>query len=228
MTSLALGCNGGSTIPSTLSVKKPPPPLPPPSVTSVSPNTGSTGGGTSLVVNGQGFLPGAKVTLDGTEVTASRDYAGTGLYLYFTAPPHAAGAVDVVVRNPDGQSVTLPGAFTFAPPEIFDFNGNWYAYLGDGNDDPFSFTVGGNALVSVTCYEGTPVTLVSPVLVSHGEIAAYAGGVVIFSARIVGPDSARGTINAGACHSEDWSGWKDQQGAARRAATAPGRSGGRK
>ena len=119
------------------------------------------------------------------------------------------------MRNPDGQSVTLSGAYTFATPETFDVNGNWFAYLGDGNDDPFSFKVEGNALVSVTCYEGTPVTLPSPLPISHGEVAASVNGIVIFSALFVEPDSAVGTINAGLCHSQEWYGWKDQRGTPR-------------
>jgi hypothetical protein len=100
-------------------------------------------------------------------------------------------------------------------PETFDFNGNWFAFLGDGNDDPFSFKVEGNALVSLTCYEGTPVTLPSPLPINHGEVAASVNGIVIFSALFAGSDSAVGTINAGLCHSQEWYGWKDQQGTAR-------------
>jgi IPT/TIG domain-containing protein len=196
---VALGCDGkSSTHPS------PPPPF----AASVSPHTGSTGGGTNVSVTGSAFQIGATVTLGGAPVSAFPN--GTGTVLSFTTLAHAAGSVDVVVRNPDGQSVTLSGAYVFVPPGTFDFNGNWFAYLGDGNDDPFSFKVEGNALVSLTCYEGTPVTLPSPLPVSLGEVAASVNGIVIFSAVFVGPDSAVGTINAGLCHSQGWSGWKDQ------------------
>ena len=153
------------------------------------------------------------MTLDGAPPRTFLSATSTGLF--FTTPAHAAGSVDVVVRNPDGQSVTLAGAYTFVAAETFDFNGNWFAYLGDGNDDPFSFKVEGNALVSLTCYEGTRVTLPSPLPINHGEVAASVNGIVIFSALLVGPDSAVGTINAGLCHSQDWSGWKDQQGTPR-------------
>ena len=150
---------------------------------------------------------------------------GRGTLLSFTTRAHAPGSVDVVVRNPDGQSVTLAGAYAFAPPETFDFNGDWFAFLGNGNDDPFSFTVEGNRLVSLTCYEGTHVTLPSPLPVSRGEVAASVNGIVIFSALIVGPNMAVGTIDAGLCHSQDWSGWKDQQRTARlsRAVVGPPR-----
>jgi hypothetical protein len=201
---VALGCDGTHLVP---------PSPPPPVAALVSPHIGSTSGGTTVSVTGSAFQVGAIVTLDGAPVGASLN--GTGTELFFTTPAHAAGSVDVVVRNPDGQSVTLSGAYTFVAPEAFDVNGNWFAYLGDGNDDPFSFKVEGNALVSLTCYEGTPVTLPSPLPINDGEVAASVNGIVIFSAFLVGPDSAVGTINAGLCHSQEWYGWKDQQGTAR-------------
>ena len=202
---VALGCDGNTHLV--------PPSLPPPVAASVSPHTGSTGGSTTVSVTGSGFQIGATVTLGGAPVSTLGN--GTSTELSFTTPAHAAGSVDVVVRNPDGQSVTLSGAYTFVTPETFDVNGNWFAYLGDGNDDPFSFKVEGNALVSLTCYERTPVTLPSPLPISHGEVAASVNGIVIFSALFVEPDSAVGTINSGLCHSQEWYGWKDQRGTAR-------------
>jgi len=190
---------------------------PPPSISSVTPDSGSTDGRTALRLNGSGFLPGAKVTIDGAVVDTFSNNMGTELY--FSTRAHAAGPVDLVVINPDNQSTALSGGFTFAPAETFDFNGNWYAYLNDGNDFPFSFTVQNNVLVSLTCYEGTAIALPSSVTASHGDLIATVNGVVIFSARIDSPTSAKGTINAGLCHSQDWVGWKDQTGTARRGAT---------
>ncbi len=201
---VALGCDGTHLVP---------PSPPPPVAALVSPHIGSTSGGTTVSVTGSAFQVGAIVTLDGAPVRASPN--DTATELFFTTPAHAAGTVNIVVRNPDGQSVTLFGAYTFAAPETFDLNGNWFAYLGNGNDDPFSFTVEGNSLVSLTCYEGTPVTLPLPLPISHGEVAASVNGIVIFSAFFVELDSAVGTINAGLCHSQNWSGWKDQQRTAR-------------
>jgi hypothetical protein len=56
-------------------------------------------------------------------------------------PTHAAGSVDVTVTNPDGRSALATNAYTFAPPEYFDVNGNWKgpAFSGD-YDEPFTFT----------------------------------------------------------------------------------------
>ncbi|HEY2512715.1 MAG TPA: Ig-like domain repeat protein [Polyangiaceae bacterium] len=71
---------------------------------------GPVDGGESVSVSGAGFLPGATVTLGGTALSSTNvtDTTITGV-----TGAHAAGAVDVVVTNPDGTSSTLPGAYTY-------------------------------------------------------------------------------------------------------------------
>jgi hypothetical protein len=88
---------------------------PPPALTGVSPASGPTAGGTSVALAGSGFGSGASVTFGGAAATVTA-WAPTSLQV--TTPPHAAGAVDVRVTNPDGQAVTLAGAFSYAdaPP----------------------------------------------------------------------------------------------------------------
>jgi sugar lactone lactonase YvrE/PKD repeat protein len=90
--------------------------LPAPAITSLSPTTGSTLGGTSVAVNGSNFVSGATVTFDTTAVTAS---FVSSTQLTCTTPSHAAGAVNVTVTNPDTQTSTLSGGFTYiSPPTI--------------------------------------------------------------------------------------------------------------
>ena len=84
---------------------------PAPSVTSVSPNSGPTGGGTAVSISGSNFLAGASVSFGGTaagSVTVVNSSTITA-----TTPAHAAGAVSVVVTNSDGQSGTLASGFTY-------------------------------------------------------------------------------------------------------------------
>lgn len=87
-----------------------------PAVTSVSPATGPTAGGTTVTILGTNLVAGATVAFGGTTVAARSVTAGS--IAQVVSPPHGAGAVDVVVTNPDGQpSNTLSGAFTYqAPP----------------------------------------------------------------------------------------------------------------
>ncbi|MEP6639891.1 MAG: IPT/TIG domain-containing protein, partial [Chloroflexota bacterium] len=93
---------------------------PPPTISAVTPSSGPTAGGTAVTISGTGFGgPGTTVSLGGVLATVS---GGSTSSLSVTSPAHAAGAVDVVVTNPDSQTVTQAAAFTYAdatpPPTI--------------------------------------------------------------------------------------------------------------
>ncbi|PYX16900.1 MAG: cell shape-determining protein, partial [Acidobacteria bacterium] len=84
---------------------------PPPTITSVSPNTGTVSGGTSISINGANFQYGATVTIGGRPATVQ---TWTGSYIYATTPTgQSTGSFDVVVTNPDNQSVTLAGGYAY-------------------------------------------------------------------------------------------------------------------
>ena len=86
---------------------------PAPSVSGISPGSGPSTGGTRVTLTGSHFAPGATVVIGGasaTEVTWEASHSLTA-----TTSARAAGTVDVVVRNPDGQQDTLPGAYTYEP-----------------------------------------------------------------------------------------------------------------
>ena len=86
-----------------------------PTVSSVSPNSGPTTGGTAVTITGTNFVSGASVSFGGTLATNVNVVSATSLTA--TTPAHAAGAVNVVVTNPDNQSGTLTNGFTYnAPP----------------------------------------------------------------------------------------------------------------
>jgi hypothetical protein len=105
---------------------------PAPTVGAVSPSSGPTAGGTAVTVRGANFVAGATVTIGGTAATVASVTATT---ITATTPAHAAGAANVVVRNPDGQTGTLTGGFTFSdtppvqtPPDRGDLpedSGSW-------------------------------------------------------------------------------------------------------
>jgi hypothetical protein len=105
LAALAIGCHGDSSNGTT--------PDPILKVTGVSPGTGSLDGGTELTVLGKNFQTGATVTFSGVAVTATEVRS---TYARVIAPPHALGAVDVMVTNPDGTHATLKGAFTYTGP----------------------------------------------------------------------------------------------------------------
>src|SRR6185503_14858639 len=89
----------------------PPPPAPAPTVTGVSPNSGTTSGGTSVTIMGTNFVSGATVTFGGAAATNVNVVNASSITA--TTPAHAAGAVNVVVTNAGGQSGTLAGGYTY-------------------------------------------------------------------------------------------------------------------
>jgi hypothetical protein len=91
--------------------QNPPPPPPPPVPTSITPVSGTTAGGTAVTITGTGFAAGAAVSFGGTAATGVS--VGSSTSITATTPAHAAGAVNVVVTNSDGQSGTLNNGYTY-------------------------------------------------------------------------------------------------------------------
>jgi len=87
------------------------PPNPAPTVTAISPTSGSASGGTVVSLIGTGFLSGATVKLGATAATNVTVASSTSITA--TTAAHTAGTVAVVVTNTDGQSGTLSGGYTF-------------------------------------------------------------------------------------------------------------------
>jgi hypothetical protein len=83
----------------------------------ISPESGPTGGGTTVTITGSNFQSGAVVSFGGT--ASSRITLVSATELQAVTPAHPAGAVDVKVTNPDNQSATLAAGFTYiAAPAI--------------------------------------------------------------------------------------------------------------
>jgi len=136
-----------------------PPSEPSPTVTSIEPNTGSTVGGTPVVITGTGFTPESAVTIGGNIATDIAFVSSTELHT--TTLVGNKGAQDVVVVNTDGQAGRLVEGFTYevetiplggefrvntetfsdqrGPSVGMDAAGNfvivWQSSLQDGDDD---------------------------------------------------------------------------------------------
>jgi len=83
----------------------------PPSVTGIGPTFGATTGGTVVTVAGGNFVPGATVLIGG--VPASGVTVVSASSLTATTGPHTPGTADVTVMNPDLNSGTKTGAYTY-------------------------------------------------------------------------------------------------------------------
>jgi hypothetical protein len=145
----------------------------PPTVTSVSPNTGPTGGGTPITITGTNFATGATVTVGGTAATSVVVVSGTQITA--TTPAGSAGAVTVTVTNLGVPSGSLASAFTYvvtptAPtgltvaaggPGPTYVNGQGYyndASLTTHTTAAFDSTGGDLILLFVSCHNGVTFT----------------------------------------------------------------------
>ena len=87
-----------------------------PTITSVTPSSGPTAGGTTITINGSGYVMGAggEVRVGGVLATGITFVSSSQLRA--VTPPGAAGAQAVSVRNPNGATVSFAGGFTYTAP----------------------------------------------------------------------------------------------------------------
>jgi hypothetical protein len=165
-----------------------------PTVTSITPNSGTINGGTTVTITGTGFLAGATVKLGGT--AASAVTVVTGGTITATTPAHAVGAVSVVVTNTDSQSGTLANGYTYTnpPPTVTSITpnsgtangGTAVTVTGTGFLSGAAVSFGGTAATAVNVASNTSITATTP---------AHTGGVV--SVAVTNTDSQSGNLANG-------------------------------
>ena len=97
---LNMGCNGKTPVAPSANV----------SVASIVPNAGPVAGAQRVTVMGEGFQPGATLTIGGNAV----EVVVTGnSRIDATTIAHAEGTVDVIVSNPDGTGTNRRAAYRY-------------------------------------------------------------------------------------------------------------------
>ena len=144
---------------------------PAPSITGINPPSGTTLGGTLVGISGLNFVAGAKVFFGASEATSVNVVTASAITC--NSPAHAAGVVDVTVTNPDTQSDTLPGAFTYLlgpAPTVTAVNptsgpiagGTDVTVTGTNFAGGAAVTFGGSPAASVVVVSSTSITCVTP------------------------------------------------------------------
>jgi microcystin-dependent protein len=90
-----------------------PPPVNAPTVTSISPTSGSTAGATSITITGTNFTGATSVTVGGVAATSVIVVSSTSITA--TTPAGTAGTASVLVTSPDGTNAANT-LFTFTAP----------------------------------------------------------------------------------------------------------------
>ena len=152
-------------------------------ITSVSPNTGSTSGGTNVTIKGSAFQNAATVTFGGVAATnvnvvdSSTIVATTPL-----GPATEQLIVDVVVKNPDGTTATLHPGFTYSVPP-----------LSVASINPAIGATSGGTVVTIS---GTGFTTALNSAVTFGGVAATNVTIVDpVTMRVTAPAHAIGTVD---------------------------------
>jgi hypothetical protein len=143
-----------------------------PAVTAVSPTSGSTAGGTVVSVTGTNFTGASGVSFNYTAASAFTVNSATSISA--TAPPNAAGMVDIIVRTPSGSSPTsaadqftytvapLPAVTGVSPNTGSTAGGTSATITGSAFTGATGVSFGGVAATSFTVNSDTSISAVSP------------------------------------------------------------------
>jgi hypothetical protein len=164
-----------------------------PTITSVSPSSGTTVGGTVVTITGTEFVSGATVTLGGTAASNVTVVSSTSITA--TTPAHATGTVNVVVTDSNGSG-TLANGFTYSNPALTvtaispvsgsTAGGTAVTITGTGFVSGATVTLGSTAANNVTVVSGTSIVATTP---------AVPAGVA--SVVVTNPGGQSGTLTNG-------------------------------
>ena len=168
-----------------------------PTISSVAPASGPTTGGTNVTITGTNFAIGATVTFAGTNAASVVRVNATTITAR-TPARASAGAVAVAVRNPDNQTATLSGGFTYtaaAAPTISAVSPNGGPRTGGttvtitGTNFASGATVafGGTAATNVVVVNSTTITARTPARASNGRVNVV----------VTNPDGRAATLSNG-------------------------------
>jgi hypothetical protein len=189
----------------------------PPTVTAISPDTGSLAGGTEVTITGAGFVSRSATVAFGTR-PATDVKVTSPTTITATAPAHSAGSVDVTVTTTDtGTSATDPlDLFAYGPPRVTglspgsgpSFGGTSVTITGTSFGPVDNVSFGTTAAPGVSVISGTklvasaPPSLIAGVVdvtvsapgsnggtsaISHVDLYAYAAPKVTNVAPETGP-----------------------------------------
>jgi hypothetical protein len=170
-----------------------------PTVSLLSPNSGSVSGGTAVNVIGSQFMNGARVTIGGVSCDSTTYNSLTSITCI--TPPGSNGAKAVVVTNPDSQSATLSSGFTYSDgmaPTISSISpnngpisgGTSVTVTGSQFMNGARVTIGGVSCNSVTYNSATSLTCITP-----------PGSYGVKSVVVTNPDAQAITLTTGFTYS---------------------------
>ncbi|CAM5477505.1 IPT/TIG domain-containing protein [Streptomyces aurantiogriseus] len=157
-----------------------------PSLTAVTPGSGSTAGGTTVILTGNDLLGATAVSFDGVPATSFTVDSATQITA--VAPPHAAGTAAVTVTTPGGTGNPVGYVYVAAPTLVSLVPGQGPTHAGT------VVTLTGTGLTTTTevRFGSTPAafTVVSPTQVTAVAPAGSAGPVGVTVTTAAGTSNA--------------------------------------
>ncbi len=142
----------------------------PPVIASVSPTAGPTAGGTTVIINGTGFLNATAVTFGATSATGYT--VNNDTQITATNPAHGAGTLDITVTTSGGTSTTsasdqftyvaAPTVVSISPTSGAPAGGTPVTITGTNFSGATAVTFGGVAATGITVVSATSITATSP------------------------------------------------------------------
>ena len=137
-------------------------------ISSVTPNSGLTAGGTAITITGASLTGATSVTVGGVAATSVVVVSSTSVTA--VTPAGTVGAKSVVVTTPNGTASASNAFIYFAPTTISSvsptsgstFGGTPITITGTSLTGATSVTVGGVAATSVVVVSSTTITAVTP------------------------------------------------------------------
>jgi hypothetical protein len=164
-----------------------------PQITSISPNQGTTFGGTSVTVTGSNFADPATVLVGG--VPATNVVVADSTTIRAVTGAHAAGAVDVTVTAASGSG-TLRGSFTYVTPTVNNEPPRLVSLVAQGTRPrqppqfaDFDETI--NVTATVTDNETPTSALAFEWTADAGSFTGTGGSVRYQAPRVAGPTTLR-------------------------------------
>ncbi|MGZ6309829.1 MAG: IPT/TIG domain-containing protein, partial [Bdellovibrionota bacterium] len=168
---------------------------PAPTISSITPSSGLTTGGTTITITGTGFISLPSIVVGGVACTSPT--FNSSVSVSCVTPAHGVGSYGVTLTNPDGQVGSLASSFTYnLPPPVVS------------SVSPPAGAMGGHTLVTITGsnFVATPtsvmiggigcanVTFVNPSTITCLTGAAAPGSYTVM---VTNPDTQTGSLSNG-------------------------------
>jgi len=145
-----------------------------PTISAVSPSSGTTAGGTSVTLTGAGFTGATAVHFGATSAASYTVNSATSITA--TSPAGSAGVVDVTVTGTGGTSATgASDHFTFVAPPVANAVSATVAHGSSSNPVTLNITGGTATSVAVASAASHGTATASGTTITYTPVASYSG-----------------------------------------------------